>query len=100
MTRHCLGCGAIVSLSSLVISTLRLCCTFCFAFLHMLRFFFLLLYLVFLQARRSTRTHSANHGGFGWFFCGACGSSVWVPLFSVGMKRREREGARRASVSS
>nr|ADX23546.1 hypothetical protein [Trypanosoma cruzi] len=93
MTRHCLGCGAIVSLSSHVISTMRLCCAFCFCVFSHAPFLFLLLYLVFLQARTSTRTQSANHSGFGWFLCGECGSSVWVLLFPVGMKRREERGS-------
>ncbi|EAN88111.1 hypothetical protein Tc00.1047053506951.103 [Trypanosoma cruzi] len=93
MTRHCLGCGAVMSLSSLVTSTMRLCCTFCFCVSLRAPFLFLLLYIVFLQTRTCTRTQSANHSGFGWFLCGECGNYVWVQLFPVGMKRREERGS-------
>ncbi|EAN87996.1 mucin-like glycoprotein [Trypanosoma cruzi] len=76
----------------LVVSAMRLCCTFFVRPFTYSAPSFLLLCSVFLQAH--THTQDAHCGGFECFFCSACWQLRVAVVFFRGHEEKGREGAR------
>ncbi|RNC44290.1 hypothetical protein TcCL_NonESM05969 [Trypanosoma cruzi] len=77
----------------LVVSAMRLRCTFLCVPSHTL-LPFLLLCFVLLQAHTTTHTQDAHCSGFGCFFCGACWQLRVAVVFFRGHEEKGGEGAR------